>query len=103
MALKLRASQIIRELHPEFQGYFPHGSGRAYSDLDGIWYERPKSYPAILFDDQGYVILGTKEELNTALRRMGQGINTRQINLPRSIKSLKLYRRCYHSHSELLQ
>ena len=99
---RLRVDRIIREVHHEFLGTFGIGQTRSDSDKEGKFYEWPKSYPAILFDDSGYAVFSSEADCSTTLRRKGvEWRNTaRKMNIPGGIRSLERYTRCDHSHLE---
>lgn len=73
---------------------------RAYSDREGLFYEWPRDWPAILFDSNGYIIYDTEDDL----LRHGQFLylyrDTMKINAQAhgGISKLRGYVKCCHSH-----
>ena len=66
----------------------------AYYHKDGTFYERPKVYPAVFFDANGYVLFETEEELAaTPSSRLGV-----KLGFAKSISLVPGYVRCPHSH-----
>ena len=72
---------------------------RAYADRDGGFYELPRSFPAVLFDNGGYIVFKDEASLQ---RRDPQYITiypeTRKVSIRDSISSLPSYVSCSHSH-----
>ncbi len=75
-------------------------SMRAYSDRAGIFYEWPVDFPAILFDNGGYIIFDTEESLRRADGYLTLYSDTRKITAPETISSIPEYVECNHNHSE---
>ena len=104
----LRADRIISEVHPELSRYF--GTGQAYADHDGRWFEWPESYPAILFDDTGYIVFYCQSDCYEALYlsrgRSGKWwentelLKTEQLNFLEGISEFIGYHPCDHSHRD---
>ena len=91
---RVTGKQILRTQHRDLPQTL-----RAYSDRDGGFYEWPKSFPAVLFDSTGYIILQSEDHLrNLSHFRLYPG--TRKINAQGcgSIGSIPGYVQCSHSH-----
>ena len=71
---------------------------RPYADRDGIFYEWPKSFPAILFDDGGFVIFKTEDSMVNAGLYLTAYTDTRLVSVPQGISSMPGYVRCGHNH-----
>ena len=70
---------------------------KPYSDRDGVFYEWPKDFPAILFDSGGYVIFRTEGCMltNPHLRSYS---DKRKVNIRNGISTMPYYVRCPHTH-----
>ena len=71
---------------------------RAYADRDGIFYEWPKEFPAVLFDSGGYVMFRSEQALLDSERYIRLYPDTRKISVRDGIGSLPTYVECEHDH-----
>ena len=73
---------------------------RAYSDRDGLFYEWPRSFPAILFDSSGYIVYESEDHLRRHSRFLQLYPETRKINAQAhgGISRIPGYERCCDSH-----
>ena len=71
---------------------------RAYADRDGIFYEWPKEFPAVLFDGDGYVIFRSEQTMLDSERYIRLYPDTRKISVRDGISSLPGYADCEHDH-----
>ena len=90
---RVTGKRLLRE-HPEI----PQDQ-RAYADRDGGFYEWPRSFPAVLFDNSGYIVFKDEASLQ---RRDPQYLtmypDTRKVNIRDTISSIPGYVSCSHSH-----
>ena len=73
---------------------------RPYSDRDGTFYEWPVDFPAILFNNGGYIIFDTEESLRRADGYLTLYPDTRKIHVQETIGSIPGYVKCDHNHNE---
>lgn len=67
---------------------------KGYFSAIGIPYQRPESFPAALFDPDGYFIIADEPSM-----RSNPYINVgKQINIPGGVHLIPGYRRCGHEH-----
>ena len=72
----------------------------AYADREGLFYEWPKSFPAVLFDQDGYVLFNSENHLMTYDSRLRLYRDTEKIQAQAcgGISALRGYVRCDHKH-----
>ena len=87
--LRVQGGRLLA-LHSELrgQGLKPH------ADRDGGFYEWPRRFPAILFDQAGYVIFKTEESMLTANQYLTAYPETRKVHVRDGIRSLPGYVTC---------
>ena len=100
MIERIHAQHIIYFFHDEFSCYT---SGQRYYHKDGKSYEHPKLFPAVLFDDGGYIKFGTERTYKDTFCRRKVNLSARTLNFSRGINSLPGYVQCDHSHEEELK
>ena len=71
---------------------------RPYSDRDGIFYDWPKVFPAVLFDSGGYVVFRREQAMLDEERYIRLYPEKRKISVRGGISSLPTYVECDHSH-----
>ena len=73
---------------------------RAYSDREGLFYEWPIDWPAILFDSTGYIIYETEDHMVRHEQYLYLYRDTMKINAQAhgGISKLPGYVLCSHSH-----
>ena len=71
---------------------------RAHAHIDGTFYKWPDSFPAILFDNSGYVIFRSEESMINSHPKVTSHPESRKVNVRKSISSLPTYVKCAHSH-----
>ena len=90
---RVTGKRLLRE-HPELPQDL-----RAYADRDGGFYEWPRSFPAVLFDNIGYIVFKDEASLQ---RRDPQYLtmypDTRKVSIHDTISSIPRYVPCSHSH-----
>ena len=93
---KLSSQALLRE-HSELEGYV---SARAHKD--GQFYMFPLAFPAVLFNNHGYVTFDTESSLrkNPLIRTFigTDGKERLHINAP-FLESIHGYVSCGHNHS----
>ena len=72
----------------------------AYADREGLFYEWPKRFPAVLFDQDGYVLFNSETHLSTYDSRLQLYQETEKIQAQAcgGISALQGYVRCDHKH-----
>ena len=90
---RVTGKRILRE-HPDLPQDL-----RPYSDREGIFYEWPKEFPAILFDDGGYVIFNTEASMEDANQYLTMYLKTRKVSVHGTISSIPSYVSCDHVHA----
>ncbi len=89
---RVTGGSLLRE-HPDLpQGFRP------YSDRDGRFYEWPTEFPAILFDEGGYVILKTEQSMLDAGQYLDPNPHSRKVHVRDGISSAPGYVACPHHH-----
>ena len=84
-----------RSLMKEHPGLNQHL--KPYADRDGTFYQWPRAFPAVLFDEAGYVILKSEQSMvNSPL--VDSYPDTQKIHIQKGITSLPGYIKCNHSH-----
>ena len=71
---------------------------KPYADRDGIFYEWPKMFPAILFDSCGYLIFSSEQALFDAEVYVRLYPDKRKISARDDISSMPGYVNCRHNH-----
>ena len=71
---------------------------KPYADRDGIFYEWPKMFPAILFDSRGYLIFRSEQALLDAEAYVRLYPDKRKISVRDGISSMPGYVTCRHDH-----
>ena len=71
---------------------------RAYADRDGVFYEWPREFPAILFDSGGYLIFRSEQLILDAGPRVRRYPEKRKISVSGGISSMPGYVECNHYH-----
>ena len=90
---RVTGKRLLRE-HP----HLPKNL-RPYSDRDGIFYEWPREFPAILFDDHGYLVFKNERDMLSARRYLTAYEDTGKISVRNGISSMPNYESCNHSHA----
>lgn len=73
-----------------------HGinAAKGYFSDTGVPYQRPRNFPAVLFDPDGFLIIRDEQSmLSSPYINVGA-----QISVPRGIYSMPGYRECTHKH-----
>ena len=73
-----------------------HGlqAAQSYAHVGGTWYTIPTEFPAVFFDQEGYIVFRTTAEFDVCSElNVGQTVN---VHL--GIASIPGYVRCGHSH-----
>ena len=89
---RMTGKSLLRE-HEDLPQTF-----RAYADRDGIFYEWPKEFPAVLFDSGGYAIFRSEQAMLDSERYIRLYPEKRKISVRDGINSLPTYVECDHSH-----
>jgi hypothetical protein len=73
-----------------------HGLGykKGYFSKNGVPYQKPDTFPAVLFDPCGYLII---EDEDSILRNSNINVG-KQLSIPRGIRSIPGYVQCPHTH-----
>ena len=67
---------------------------QSYAHVGGTWYTIPTEFPAVFFDEEGYIAFRTKADFDACSElNVGQ-----TVNVHRGIASIPGYVRCGHSH-----
>ena len=67
---------------------------KGYFSKDGVPYQKPEQFPAVLFDPKGYLIVNDDDSM-----RRNPYINVgKQVSVPRGIYSVPGYVACGHEH-----
>lgn len=86
--LRMRIGNRLLDQHPELN------AKKGYFSKDGKPYEKPRSYPAVLFDTEGYLAIASESHL-----RSTHGINvSKKVSVPKGISSIQGYVKCNHVH-----
>ena len=72
----------------------------AYADRDGFFYEWPKRFPAVLFDQDGYIVFKSETHLSNSGSRLQLYRETKKIQAQGcgGISALRDYVQCGHKH-----
>ena len=89
---RVTGKSLLRQ-HPEIPQEM-----RPYSDRDGIFYDWPKEFPAVLFDSGGYVIYRSEQDMLDSERYIRLYPDTSKISVRDGISSLPTYEECDHDH-----
>lgn len=92
-ARRVSGKSLLREHEDLPQGMRP------YTDRDGVFYEWPRGFPAVLFDRGGYLIFPSEQAM---LNAQGPRLypDTHKISVPDGISSIPKYVGCEHDHYE---
>ena len=67
---------------------------KGYFSKTGIPYQKPDTFPVVLFDTDGYLIISDEESM-----RSNPYINVgKQVSIPNGIGSIPGYTKCQHEH-----
>ena len=67
---------------------------KGYFSKTGVPYQKPDTFPAVLFDPSGYLVI---EDEDSMLRNPNINVG-KQLSIPRGIKSIPGYVQCPHTH-----
>lgn len=90
-----QSQRIIENWHPEFQNY---KRLQTRSDREGNFYDPPKAYPALLFDERGYAEFASEEVLKSAVGIMGDLPTKLNLKSLGGLSSISEYISCNHFH-----
>ena len=68
---------------------------QSYAHVVGTWYTEPTQFPAVSFDNEGYILFLTQADF--AARSELRVLET--VNVPQGIAAIPGYVRCGHRHS----
>ena len=95
----VRAPQVSGRTHqrigPRLLRDHDLNCAKGYFSKNGIPYQKPDSFPAVLFDINGFFIVDDEESMqNNPYINVGK-----QISIPKGIYSIPGYTKCQHEHS----
>ena len=71
---------------------------KPYADRDGIFYEWPREFPAVLFDNGGYLIFRSEQAMLDVEAYVRLYPDKRKISVRDGISSMPRYVDCGHEH-----